>query len=134
MCLNAQCQVKCAWMWWVGLALALAGDVQDQSLSILRSDQDRWDKSFKILTLSVQVFINIFIYSVLNIFPYKEKDSPQPQVPEIFGLLNTNSEDNFVSMKSISVPGKKQIVIIKQSGLLRFIIFYLKLRVELFYQ
>ena len=83
-------------------------------------------------TLSVQVFINIFIYSVLNISPYKENDSPQPQVPEIFGLLNTNSEDNFDSMKSISVPVKKQIVIIKQSGLLRFI--YLKLRVELFYQ
>ena len=73
-------------------------------------------------TLSVQVFINIFIYSMLHILPYKEKDSPQPQVPVIFGLLNTNSEDNFVSMKSISVPVKKQIVIIKQDGLLPFLV------------
>ena len=76
-----------------------------------------------ILTPSVQVFIfhfYIFIYFVLNILPYKENDSPQPQVPEIFGLLNTNSEDNLLSMKSISVPVKKQIVIIKQSSLLLF--------------
>ena len=64
--------------------------------------------SLKMLTLSVQVFINIFIYSILyDILPYKENDSPQPQVPVIFGLLKTNSEDNFDSMKSISVPGKE---------------------------
>ena len=81
-------------------------------------------------TLSVQVFINIFIYSMLHILHYKEKDSPQPQVPLIFGLLNTNSEDNFVSMKSISVPVKKQIISAKYSRLFG----YLKLRVELSYQ
>ena len=69
-------------------------------------------------SLSVQEFINMFIYSSLYILHYKENDSPQPQVPEIFGLLNTNSEDNFVSMKSISVPVKKQIVKTKQSRLL----------------
>lgn len=32
------------------------------------------------------------------------KLSPQPHVPLIFGLLNTNSADNFVSIKSISLP------------------------------
>ena len=37
---------------------------------------------------------------------YNEKDSPQPQVPVIFGLLNTNSDANLLSTKSISVPGK----------------------------
>ena len=35
---------------------------------------------------------------------YNENDSPHPQVPVIFGLLNTNSEASFDSMKSISVP------------------------------
>ena len=30
-----------------------------------------------------------------------------PSYNVIFGLLKTNSEDNFDSMKSISVPGKE---------------------------
>ena len=32
------------------------------------------------------------------------KLSPQPHVPLMFGLLNTNSLDNLSSTKSISVP------------------------------
>ncbi len=35
---------------------------------------------------------------------YSENDSPQPQVPEMLGLLKTNSDANFDSTKSISVP------------------------------
>lgn len=34
------------------------------------------------------------------------KLSPQPHVPLMLGLLNTNSLDSFVSTKSISVPNK----------------------------
>lgn len=35
------------------------------------------------------------------------KDSPQPQVPFILGLLKTNSADSLSSTKSISVPETK---------------------------
>lgn len=41
---------------------------------------------------------------------YKLNDSPQPQVPFMFGLLNTNSDDNLFSTKSISVPVKNKDV------------------------
>jgi len=34
-------------------------------------------------------------------------DSPQPHVPLMFGLLNTNSLDSFDSTKSISVPASE---------------------------
>ena len=43
---------------------------------------------------------------------YNENDSPHPQVPVIFGLLNTNSDASFDSMKSISVPEITQCTII----------------------
>ena len=35
---------------------------------------------------------------------YTENDSPQPQVPDMLGLLKTNSEASLDSWKSISVP------------------------------
>lgn len=40
-------------------------------------------------------------------FGYILKDSPQPQVPLMFGLLKTNSADSLSSTKSISVPVMK---------------------------
>lgn len=39
---------------------------------------------------------------------YMLKDSPQPQVPFILGLLNTNSAESLFSTKSISVPEKRK--------------------------
>lgn len=37
------------------------------------------------------------------------KDSPQPHVPFMFGLLNTNSAESLSSTKSISVPVKSNL-------------------------
>lgn len=44
-----------------------------------------------------------------NKINYILNDSPQPHVPFIFGLLNTNSADSLSSTKSISVPGNKKL-------------------------
>ena len=46
----------------------------------------------------------IFFLGLHFLFCHTEKLSPHPQVPVMLGLLKTNSEANFDSTKSISVP------------------------------
>lgn len=56
--------------------------------------------------MQIARFFN-YVCNSYTYFGYILKDSPQPQVPLMFGLLKTNSADSLSSTKSISVPVMK---------------------------